>query len=157
MSHRITLVFAAALGLVGCSSNSESKALYGTTFDLNVSAFGKTDPTTAVVDQGDKSDLVFQFTYGFFTEPGDVNDTGLQVELKGTTLTVNTQPIHVDHSTGPIDGTVTGSGTLNGTSLNLTLNVLPSDFTIFDANHNPVAAGTTVDYTITGTQEAASK
>jgi hypothetical protein len=111
----------------GCANDDGSaKAFYGT-YSAMVSAFGKTDPTVLTVMQGDDDALILDFTNGFTTDASAANASGLRATLDGGNLKVASQPVHVDHSTGEIDGTVTGVGTLSGTSLSLTLDVTPSN------------------------------
>jgi hypothetical protein len=124
----VGLTVFSCLGLCagGCASDDASaKAFYGT-YDAMVSAFGKTDPTVLTVSQGDSGVLILDFTQGFTTDVGATNASGLRATLDGGDLKLAAQPVHVDHSTGEIDGTVTGIGTLSGTNLSLTLDVTPN-------------------------------
>jgi hypothetical protein len=145
MSRNILVAVAFfSLGLLGCNSSSDAKKFYGSTYDMQVTAFGKMDEDTAAISEGSDGVLVFDFTYGFTTMSGDPNETGLRVKLSGDKLTIASQPIHVDYSTGVYDGTVTGTGKVATTMLTMTLDVVPMDTTI----------GSMVEYDVTGTQQA---
>jgi hypothetical protein len=117
-----------------------------------VSAFGKSDPAFVVASEG-KDAILFNFTYGFTTDYGAVNATGIRSHIDGDKLVIDSQPIHVDHSTGLIDGMLTGVGTTGSTNLSLTFHVLPSNVILKDQNGQPLPAGTTVDYEIDGPRQ----
>ena len=142
------------LGLVvvaaGCAQAVDPKVVYGT-YGVTVSAFGKSDPTIVVASQGSEGDILFDFTDGFTTDYDAVNATGLRGHVAGSHIKFDMQPVHVDHSTGQIDGTVTGIGQVNVTLLTLTLSVLPTNVTVI--NGMPYVAGTTIDYTIDGPKQ----
>jgi hypothetical protein len=63
--------------------------------------------------------------------------------MDSSKVTLAAQPVHIDHSTGSVSGTVTGEGTLNGDgSADLTLH-----FT------DETGTGGAQDYTISGSKE----
>jgi hypothetical protein len=133
----------------GCASDdANAKAFYGT-YDAMVSAFGKTDPTVLTVSEGVSGALILDFTQGFTTDVGAVNASGLRATLDGGNLKLAAQPVHVDHSTGEIDGTVTGIGTLNGTNLSLTLDVTPNSPVPDDDGGTAV-----IDYEVMGSKQS---
>ena len=135
----------------GCASGTNPKVLYGS-YDVQVTAFGKTDPDIVTISEGDHA-LILDFNYGFYTDSGAANASGVRAKLSGHDLKIASQPIHVEHSTGSIDGTVTGQGSADGASLTLTLNVLPINFAVPDGSGGVLPAGSTVDYTLTGGKE----
>jgi hypothetical protein len=61
----------------------------------------------------------------------------------------------VDHSTGTIEGTVTGSGTLSSSgAVDLTLHVAPTNFAIQGPDGGaPPPQGTTLDFQVQGAKE----
>ncbi|MEO6950635.1 MAG: hypothetical protein ABI321_02400 [Polyangia bacterium] len=148
-SLRAVIVSLVCVG--GCASGTNPKLLYGT-YDVQVTAFGKTDPDIVTVSEGNGA-LILDFNYGFYTDSGAVNASGIRAKLSDRDLKIASQPIHVEHSTGSIDGTVTGQGTADGASLTLTLNVLPVNFAVPDPSGGVEPAGSTVDYTLTGTKQ----
>lgn len=137
--------------MAGCASSDNPKLLYGS-YDVQVTAFGKTDPDIVTLSEGSGA-LLLDFNYGFYTDAGAVNATGIRAKLSDHELKISEQPIHVEHSTGSIDGTVTGKGTATGAELTLTLNVLPVNFVVPDPNGGVLPAGSTVDYTLTGARQ----
>ncbi len=134
----------------GCASAQDAKIVYGT-YDVLVSAFGKSDPCIVVATEGADDDIILNFTYGFTTDYNAVNATGIRSHLDGRELQIDSQPLHVDHSTGAIDGTVEGIGTAGGEKLALTLKVLPTNVTT--VNGMPYVAGTTIDYEVNGPKQ----
>jgi hypothetical protein len=149
--HPAGLAIVCLLGAAGCASAVDEKLLLGT-YSVMVSAFGKSDPAFVIASQGNDA-ILFNFTYGFYTDYGAVNATGIRSHIDGDKLVVDSQPIHVDHSTGQIDGTLTGVGSTGGTSLSLTFHVQPSNVILKDANGQPLPAGSTVDYEIDGPRQ----
>ena len=149
---RVLLVLIAALGsgLAGCAKSENPELLYGS-YDVHVTAFGKTDPDIVTLSEGHGA-LLLDFNYGFYTDAGATNATGIRAKLSDHDLKIVEQPIHVEHSTGAIDGTVTGKGTATGAELTITLNVLPVNFAVPDPSGGVLPAGSTVDYTLTGTK-----
>ncbi len=146
-THVVLALLTLTLG-GGCANVVDPKLIYGT-YDVMVSAFGKTDTTIAVASEGDNT-LLLAFTAGFSTPYGAENATGLRVGLDGSGLSLDAQPVHVEHSTGILDGTLTGVGRTGGATLSLTLKVLPSNAVVKDANGDPLPAGATVDYEVQG-------
>jgi hypothetical protein len=152
---RTTLALAAFAVLTfgaGCARTVDPELVYGS-YSVMVSAFGKTDPTVVVAGKGADGVILLNFTHGFTTDYGAINGTGLRVDLDGDRLELAQQPVHVDHSSGEIDGTLTGIGTTGGASLSLTLKVLPSNIILQDANGQPLPAGSTIDYEVAGPKD----
>lgn len=135
----------------GCANAVDATLLYGT-YNVSVSAFGKSDDTIVSISEGSDSVLLFHFTHGFTTDYDAKNATGLRVGLDGSTLIVDMQPVHVEHSSGTIDGTVTGTGSTGGASVDLVLKVLPTNVAIVGPDGTPLPAGSTVDYTVKGSK-----
>ena len=156
-STSVSKIFFSSLALLaatagGCANAVDPKLVYGS-YGVTVSAFGKTDPTVVIASEGADGAIILNFTYGFTTDHGAVNASGLRAELDGSTLKLKEQPVHVDHSTGEIDGMLTGVGTTGGASVSLTLKVLPSNVILKDENNQPLPAGTTVDYEVDGPKQ----
>jgi hypothetical protein len=154
---RITLRRLASLGLVvmalnGCANAVSISAISGA-YAVMVSAFGKTDPDVCVVGPGSDGAVLFDFTYGFTTDYGAPNATGLRAHVDGQKLVLDMQPVHVDHSTGQIDGMLTGVGSTGDTNLALTLKVLPSNIILRDENGQPLPPGSTIDYEVNGPRQ----
>ena len=145
-SALLLLSFAAG----GCASAVDPKLVYGT-YTVMVSAFGKSDPTIVVASEGSDGTILLNFTYGITTDYNAVNASGLRSHVDGSELKLDSQPLHVDHSTGAIDGTVIGVGTAGGAKLALTLKVTPSNVTTI--NGMPYVAGTTIDYEVDGPKQ----
>jgi hypothetical protein len=153
---RRPLALLATIGLLGlgavpsgCARAVDPMLFYGT-YPVSVTAFGKSDPTIVVVSDGREGDILFNFTHGFTTEYGAPNATGVRVALDDAELVVESQPIHVEHSSGTIDGTMTGRGTTSGQDIDLTLSVVPTNVIILGPDGQPLPPGTTVDYVVKG-------
>lgn len=151
-TRRLGLLAVLLATLGGCANAVDEKLLLGT-YSVMVSAFGKTDPAFVVVSPGSDDAILFNFTYGFYTDYGAMNATGLRAHIDGDKVVWDDQPVHVDHSTGQIDGTLTGVATTGATSLQATFHVLPSNVILKDANGQPLPAGSTVDYEIDGPRQ----
>jgi len=132
-----------AIASSGCGSNAAGKALEGT-YSVMISANGKSDPDVMTVSPGTDDKLLLTFVAGITTDVGAVNANGLRADLMDSSkVTLAAQPVHIDHSTGFVSGTVTGEGTLNGDgSADLTLH-----FTVESG------VGGAQDYTIAGSKE----
>jgi hypothetical protein len=145
-TRRIALALCALPFIIlgGCANAVDESLLLGT-YQVTVTANNKTDPAFVVVTAGDDA-VLFNFTYGFYTDYNAVNATGIRGTIDGDKVDFQNQPIHVDHSTGQIDGTLTGIGTQSGTSLGLTFHVAPM-------NVSPPAGSATYDYEIDGPRQ----
>lgn len=136
----------------GCASAVDPKLVFGT-YGVQVSAFGKTDEAVVIASQGVDDVILLNFTYGFTTDYDAPNRTGLRATLEDGKLTLAQQPVHVDHSTGEIDGMMTGVGTTGGASVSLTLKVVPSNVILKDESGAPLPAGSTIDYEVEGPKQ----
>jgi hypothetical protein len=131
-----------AIASLGCGSSTAGKALLGS-YSVMISSMGKSDPDVMTVSPGTEDALLFTFVAGITTDVGAVNANGLRADLKGSSMvTLDAQPAHIDHSTGSLSGTVTGSGTLNGDgSCDIMLHFVSDDMV------------TTQDYEVSGSKE----
>ena len=143
-TRRLALVLCALAPIAlsaGCASAVDESLLVGT-YQVTVSANDKSDPAFVTVSAGDNA-VLFNFTYGFYTDYGAPNATGIRGDIDGEQIDFKAQPVHVDHSTGQIDGTLTGVGKQSGMTLGLTFHVTPT-------NVAPPAGSPTYDYEIDG-------
>jgi hypothetical protein len=145
-TRRLAVAFSllGSLVLVGCANAVDEQLLLGT-YQVTVSANNKTDPAFVVASAGDGA-VLFNFTYGFYTDYGAPNATGIRGDIDGDQIDFKSQPIHVDHSTGQIDGTLTGVGKQDGMNLGLTFHVTPT-------NVAAPAGSPTYDYEIDGPRQ----
>jgi hypothetical protein len=143
-----------AVSIAGCAGADPGtiKAVSGN-YMVTISAMGRTDPDVLNIAQGTDGKLLFTFTAGITTDAMGPNADGLRVAFDGATLKLDAQPVHVDHSTGTIDGTVTGVGTLNRSGMvGLTLHLLPTNLAL-PADAGTPDGGASLDYEVTGTKE----
>ena len=108
-----------------------------------ISSMGKSDPDVMTVSPGTDGKLLLTFVAGVTTDVGAVDANGLRADLKDSSkVSLSSQPVHIDHSTGSVSGKVTGDGALNGDgSCDVTLH--------FSAD----SAGGLQDYVISGMKE----
>ena len=131
-----------ALASFGCGSSTAGKALLGS-YSVMISSMGKSDPDVMTVSPGTEEKLLLTFAAGITTDVGAVNADGLRAGLADSSkVTLDAQPAHIDHSTGSLSGTVTGTGTLGGDgSCDIMLHFVADD------------GMTTQDYEISGSKE----
>jgi len=131
-----------AIASSGCGSSAAGKELLGT-YSVMISAMGKSDPDIMTVAPGTDDKLLLTFVAGITTDVGAINANGLRADLTDSSkVALVSQPVHIDHSTGSVTGTVTGEGTLNGDgTADVTLHFVP------EAGTDPQ------DYTIAGSKE----
>jgi len=130
------------LGVSGCGRDtSTTKGLLGT-YEVMISKDGKSDSDIMSVVEGASNSLLLTFIAGIDTDPMGANPNGLRCGLQATAVTVLPQPCHISHSSGELDGTVKGEGTLaaDGSSVNITLHYMPTN----------LAGAAVLDYVITG-------
>jgi hypothetical protein len=102
-----------ALACFGCGSSSSTKALVGS-YKVDISSMGSSDPDVMTVATGASVDLLLTFAAGITTDPMGPNASGLRTDLHGTSIiSLSAQPATIDHSTGTVSGSVTGTGHLN--------------------------------------------
>jgi hypothetical protein len=126
---------------MGCSSATTSaKGVVGsymvmiTNTDVN-----RTDSDVMTVSAGSGGDLLLTFVAGITTDIGGPNTDGLRADLKSSTeVSLASQPAHVDHSTGNLDGSISGTGTFKPDGCDLKMMFLP-------------AGGSAMAFEITGT------
>jgi hypothetical protein len=140
--------YAVLLGLylVGCGNDSsgEAKMLVGA-YNVMITSDGKSDPDVMSISQGTHGDILLTFVAGITTDVMGPNPNGIRCGLSGTNVTIEMQPCHIDHSTGNLDGTVSGMGTimLDGSNLDFMLDFVPTNL-----------GGTSMlNYEITGSRE----
>jgi hypothetical protein len=128
---RSTLGLALVFGALSAGCNADTggnKGLIGS-YEITISKDGKSDPDIMSVAVGSQSSLLLTFIAGITTDVVGPNPNGLRCSLQETRLTVLAQPCHISHSTGQLDGNVTGEGTLapDGSSVNITLHYKPTN------------------------------
>lgn len=135
------IIINCALASFGCGSGPGAKALIGS-YSVMISSMGKSDPDLMTVSPGAGGKLLLTFAAGIVTDATGPNPDGLRADLHDSSkVTLDAQPAHVDHSTGALTGTVTGSGTVkpDGTC----------DLTL----HFVVASASPQDYQIVGAKQ----
>lgn len=131
-----------AIASSGCGSSAAGKALLGS-YSVMITSMGKTDPDLMTVSPGMDDKLLLTFAAGVTTDVGAVNMNGLRADLTDSSkLSLASQPVHIDHSTGSVSGTVTGDGVLNGDG---TCDVV--------LHFTGDGSGTPQDYEITGSKD----
>jgi hypothetical protein len=132
-----------AIASSGCGSSAAGKALLGS-YSVMITSMGKTDPDVMTVSPAVDGNLLLSFAAGVTTDVGAPNAGGLRANLSDSSkVSLDPQPVHIDHSTGSVTGTVTGDGVLNGDgSCDVTLH-----FT------SEAGVGSPQDYEITGSKE----
>jgi hypothetical protein len=132
-----------AVASSGCDSSAAGKAVIGS-YSVMISSMGKSDPDVMTVSPGTDGKLLLTFVAGVTTDVGAVNANGLRADFADSSkVSLASQPVHIDHSTGSVSGLVTGDGVLNGDG--------SCDVTLHFANDSGV--GGTQDYEISGTKE----
>lgn len=127
-----------AIASFGCGSSAGSQSLLGS-YGVMISSMGKSDPDVMTVSEGTGGKLLLTFSAGILTDTTGPNPDGLISSLHDSSmLTLDMQPVHIDHSTGYQDGMVTGTG------------VLMPDGSCDVTLHFSGSGGTTQDYEISG-------
>jgi len=127
-----SMKYAVLLGLVaaGCGNDSsgEAKMLVGS-YNVMIASNGKSDPDVMTISQGTGGDILLTFVAGITTDAMGPNPGGLRCGLDGQNVDIKAQPCHIDHSTGNLDGTVSGMGTImtDGSALDFMLNFMPTN------------------------------
>lgn len=154
---RLGVIAAFAFSAVGCNSGTLSGKGIDGTYSVQISAMGKSDPDFMTISSGAAGSLLFTFTVGITTDPMGPNPDGLRgtAEASGA-IKIPAQPAHIDHSTGQLDGALTGSGmiTPDGSMVMLDLQFAPTNFAIPQDGGAVPDGGvtTTLDYTVTGSK-----
>jgi hypothetical protein len=155
------LLFVPFVFVGACSQSVSSKGVIGN-YDVMISQDGKSDPDLMTINDGSGGTLLITFIAGITTDPDGPNPTGLRAKLgSGQKLTLSKQPAHIDHSTGELDGTLTGEGQVTGNDISLVFHYLPTNLAIGqtqDPDGGVVLSRTdggtgTLDYTITGSRQ----
>jgi hypothetical protein len=104
-----------AIASSGCGSSASSGTELLGSYTIMIASMGKTDPDVMTVSPGSEGKLLLTFAAGITTDAAAVNANGLRADLTNSSqVTLAAQPAHIDHSTGPLDGMVTGEGVLMG-------------------------------------------
>ncbi len=135
------IIIYCAFASIGCGSSSAGKALLGS-YSVMISSMGKSDPDLMTVSPGVGGTLLLTFAAGVTTDVGAVDANGLRATLDSSKVTLAAQPVHIDHSTGSVSGSVTGEGVLNGDGT--------CDVTLHFTSDT---GGSTQDYEISGMKE----
>lgn len=134
----VCIIAYCAFASTGCGSSASSKSLIGS-YQVMISSMGKSDPDVMTVTPGMNDKMLLTFSAGILTDTTGPNPDGLISSLHDSSmLTLDMQPVHIDHSTGYQDGNVTGMG------------VLMPDGSCDVTLHFSSASGATQDYEITG-------
>ncbi len=128
------------LSFAGCGEPSSANVFVGH-YPVMISSAGLSDPDLLTITEGSGDALLLSFDAGITAMVGDAGLRATRGEDGG--LSIGKQTVQIDHSTGSVQGTVTGSGTVNGSALTVTLHFLGAD-------------GTKTDYQITGTRDLSS-
>jgi hypothetical protein len=134
-----------AFASFGCGGKPGTNALVGS-YSVTVamvSPAGPTDPDVMTVTQGRNGTLLLTFEAGISTDPSDTNYNGLVASGDPGSLNLASQPVHIDHPSGRLDGTLTGSGKIN------------SDGSCDVKLHFTPTAGSTgpIDYDVSGARQ----
>ena len=127
-----SMKYAVLLGLLaaGCGGDSsgEAKMLVGS-YTVMIASNGKSDPDVMTIAQGTGGDILLTFLAGITTDAMGPNPNGLRCGLSGMNVEIKSQPCHIDHSTGNLDGTVSGMGTImpDGSALDFMLSFMPTN------------------------------
>ena len=156
----ILLCGSLALGGAGCAGTSDPttlKSLSGN-YAVTITTMGRSDPDFLTVSAGAMSKVLFTFTAGITTDPMGPNPSGLRASLDGAMLKLDAQPARIEHSTGTIEGTVTGTGTLTRDGVvALTMHLAPSNFAIQNVDGGSVSVqdggAVTLDYELAGKRQ----
>jgi hypothetical protein len=155
MKFALGLIFLSAFA--GCSDDVSNKGLLGT-YEVMIAQGGLSDPDFLSVTPAVGGGIVLAFTVGITTDAGAINASGLRASVgEGNVFTIARQPAHIDHSTGQLDGVISGNGKVTGAGMiMMTLHYLPMHFTVTTdggAPHDMGAGGPTLDYVVSGMRQ----
>ena len=126
-----------AIASSGCGSSAGGKDLLGS-YTVQISTMGKSDPDVMTVSPSADGKFLLTFAAGVTTDVGAVDANGLRMNLSSSKVSIDLQPVNIDHSTGYQTGKVTGDGVLMG------------DGTCDIFLHFMLAVGGSQDYEIVG-------
>jgi len=136
------LLLAVAAGCGGNGPPLNPNAFVGS-YAVTVTANGQTDMDLMDVVAGADETVLLTFTYGFHPD--------IRCLVSGSTgLTVPRQTLHVEHSTGELDGQATGMGTLMNGSFALTLELVTPGIAAPDGGANSTGP---VTYQVAGKKQ----
>ena len=139
LASLLAFLAAAASGCGDDSPPPMPAAVLGT-YDVDVTANGKTDHTIMTVSQGSNLNVLLNFTMGIST---------VRCQMIGSTqLTLPRQTLHVAHASGVADGQATGGGTISAAgAVDLTINLTTAGF------GGDAGASGGVEYKFTGARQ----
>lgn len=132
------------LTAVGCNDPNAINEHELGSYAVTVTTSGKSDDDLLTVSKGTQGTLLLSFAYGITTDADGPNPLGLRASIKDQALTLESQPVNIDYSTGPADGLLDGEGTLapDGNAISLTLHFVEN-----------TATATIVDYVVSGSKQ----
>jgi hypothetical protein len=132
-------MFGCAIASSGCGSSGSSmmtsapstKGLVGS-YMVMITNDSHTDSDVMTVTAGTDDDLLLTFTAGITTDVAGPNPDGLRTSLKAATdvkgetdATIAAQQAFVDHSTGSLEGSISGTGTFKTDGIDFKMTFLP--------------------------------
>ncbi len=148
-------LLAAIALLAGCSGSSTStKAIVGS-YTVTITRNGVSDPDVLTIRDGSAGSLLITFVAGVTTDPMGPNADGLRASIDGSKIDIKPQPAHIDHSTGNLDGTLSGTLMVTAGTLSGSLAFVPSSGLITDADGGAVQLGDggALAYELMGTKD----
>src|SRR5579859_7003671 len=143
------------LAAAGCSGAPSATTISGN-YSLMVTYKNVSDPVTMNVRQGSGGSILLSFSAGILPDPQGPSPDGIRANLSSTTsFDIPAQAAIIDHSTGRFSGTLTGTGSLDGTNFNATLHhMAASGFFNTDGGTTPLPdGGADFDYMLTGMKQ----
>jgi hypothetical protein len=147
----LSAFFLVAMFSSGCHSSPGTDGVTGS-YSVTISQGGLSDPDVVSIFPGAHDTLLLEFATGVTTDLMGPNPNGLIASWDGMQLTLDRQPAHIEHSTGQLDGVVSGTGTLtaDGSALMLTLSFEPNNLIASDAGTRTDGGVAILSYTVSG-------
>src|SRR5688572_30835565 len=109
---RVLSLVCLVVPFAACEDSVSATSVLGS-YEVMISSMGRSDPTILSILTGSQGTLLLSFTAGITTDVGAPNAAGLRANLSaGPKLTLQRQPAHIEHSTGILNGTIFGEGTV---------------------------------------------